>query len=489
MTSDGPRGLRRATATIARHKWIFGTLALAGVVVLGGLAVYVHRALSSTPAPAPVRPARPATLLPTRPAALPLKVGPTGRYLVDRNGHPFLVVGDSPQALIVDVSPRQADRFFADREAAGFNSMWVNLLADEYTGGRPNGATYDGIAPFTRTGDLSTPNPAYFARVDEMIRLAAKHKMVVFLDPIETGGWLTVLRSNGMAKAYGYGRYLGQRYRRFPNIVWLSGNDFQTWQQSKDDALVLAVARGIRSVDRNHLQTVELNYPTSTSLDDSRWSGIIGLDAAYTYAPTYAEVLKAYGNRDHVPAFVIEATYEGGTGEGRYTGPETLRRQEYWTMLSGATGQFYGNRYTWPFLPGWQSHLDTIGSRQLTFVTNLFSHRPWYDLVPDTQHRLVVSGYGNYSASADVNSNDYVTAARTPDGRLALAYLPSGQPIVVDMARMAGHRVQAHWYDPTTGTYLAIPGSPLVSRGRRTFTPPGKNRGGDEDWVLVLSTM
>ncbi len=65
-----------------------------------------------------------------------------------------------------------------------------------------------------------------------MIRLAAKHQLAVFLDPIETGGWLNVLRSNGRAKAYDYGRYLGRRYRRYPNIVWLNGNDFQTWQRA-----------------------------------------------------------------------------------------------------------------------------------------------------------------------------------------------------------------------------------------------------------------
>ena len=185
----------------------------------------------ATAAPASVRSARPATLLPTPRAAFPLKVGPSGRYLIDRVGRPFLIVGDSPQALVADLSETQADRFFADREAAGFNSVWINLLCNRYTGGRPDGATYDGIAPFTRPRDLSTPNPAYFARADDMIRLAAQHGLAVFLDPIETGGWLSVLRHNGTAKAYDYGRYLGRRYRRYRNIVWLNGNDFQTWRE------------------------------------------------------------------------------------------------------------------------------------------------------------------------------------------------------------------------------------------------------------------
>jgi uncharacterized protein DUF4038/collagenase-like protein with putative collagen-binding domain len=474
--------LRRVRSIVASHRWLFAALALAGAVAIVGLAAYMHRALSSTDPG--VQNATPATLLATRTPAFPLKVGPTGRYLVGRDGRPFMIVGDSPQALIANLSRKQAARFFANREAAGFNSMWINLLCDTYTGGRANGTTYDGIAPFRKPGDLSTPNPAYFARADEMIRSAAKHHLAVFLDPIETGGWLTVLQRNGTTGAFDYGRYLGRRYRRYRNIIWLNGNDFQSWRQARDDALVLAVARGIRSADPHALQTVELNFLTSTSLDDPRWSGLVSLDAAYTYSPTYREVLKAYRNRgDHVPAFMIEASYEG---EHSYTGPETLRRQEYWTMLSGATGQFYGNHYTWPFVSGWSSHLNTIGSRQMTFVTNLLSHRRWFDLVPDVKHRLVVSGYGAYSGSDDVNDSDYVTAARTPNGKLAIAYLPTGQPVVVNMAAMAG-RVRAQWYDPTSGRYRTVSGSPFAPSGRRTLRVPGRNSEGADDWVLVLT--
>ena len=472
----------RARWLLASRWRVVGAVALAVGLALVGSVAYVRRA-SSAPA-AKVEAATPASLLPTRRPAFPLRIGPAGRYLVDKDGRPVLIVGDSPQALIANLTEAQADHFFADRERAGFNSVWINLLCDDYTGGRPDATTYDGIAPFTKPGDLSAPNPAYLARADAMIGLARKHGLVVFLDPIETGGWLKVLERNGTTKAYAYGRYLGQRYRRYPNVVWLNGNDFQTWEKPADDALALAVARGIQSADPSALQTVELNYSTSTSLDDTRWKGIIGLDTAYTYAATYGEVLKAYRRRDHLPVFMIEASYEG---EHYYTGPSTLRRQEYWTMLSGAMGQFYGNKYTWQFLAGWARHLDTIGSRQMTFVTNLFSPRRWFDLVPDSAHQLVVGGYGTYSPDGDVNGSDYVTAARTPDGSLAIAYLPIGRGIVVDMSRMAGPRVRAQWYDATSGTYRTISGSPLVPRGKRSFTPPGRNGEGAEDWVLVLT--
>ena len=127
-----------------------------------------------------------------------------------------MIVGDSPQALFVNVSVKQAKHFLINRKATGFNAIWVNLLCESYTGGRADGSIYDGIRPFRQESDLSTPNEAYFARADAMIRLAARQRMAMFLDPIETGGWLKVLRDNGLAKAYAFGRYLGSRYRKFP---------------------------------------------------------------------------------------------------------------------------------------------------------------------------------------------------------------------------------------------------------------------------------
>src|SRR3954453_9592380 len=114
------------------------------------------------------------------------------------------------------------------------------------------------------------------------------------LDPAETGGWLDVLRRNCLAKGRDDGRFLVRRFANFANIVWFNGNDFQSWKDSSDDAVVLAVAKGIHSINPKQIQTVELNYPTSGSLDDPRWRSTISLDAAYTCLATYAEVLQEY---------------------------------------------------------------------------------------------------------------------------------------------------------------------------------------------------
>jgi hypothetical protein len=425
--------------------------------------------------------------------AYPLKKSANNRYLVDQNNVPFLMVGDSPQALIVNLTEAEASAFFADRAALGFNTMWINLLCATYTGGRADASTIDNIKPFTAnvsgtsSYDLTKTNEAYFVRVDHMLNLAAQNGIQVLLDPSETGSFLSVMLDNGTNKCRAYGQFLGERYKNFTNIIWMSGNDFQDWRNANNDVVVRAVALGIRDKDTNHIHTTEFEYYVSSSLDDTNWNSIIDLNATYTYYATYARLLQDYNRTNFLPNFMVEANYEF---EHAYTGNATLRRQEYWTMLSGATGQLYGNGYTWPFASGWQSHVDTPGATQFGYVTALFGPRAWYNLIPDTNHIVITAGFGTFSAAADVNlinNNDYATAARTADGSLIMVYMPTSRTLTVDMSKASGPAV-GHWYDPASGTYLPIAGSPFANSGTRTFTPSGNNSDGGGDWVLVLET-
>ena len=73
----------------------------------------------------------------------PVKKGSTGRYLVDQNGVPFLIAGESPQAMIGNLSEADAELFFANRLSHGFNTVWINLLCATYTGCRgADGSTW-----------------------------------------------------------------------------------------------------------------------------------------------------------------------------------------------------------------------------------------------------------------------------------------------------------------------------------------------------------
>lgn len=416
----------------------------------------------------------------------PLRPDSTNRYLIDNNNAPFLMVGDAPQALIGNLSEHLADVFMANREKYGINALWINLLCASYTACDADGTTFDGIVPFITPGDLSTPNPAYFDRAADMINIAAAHHMVVLLDPAETGSWLSVLQANGVDKARAYGKFLGNRFKDMPNIIWMSGNDFQNWQDPSADAVVSAVAKGIRSADPNHIQTIELNYYVSDSLDDPAWRNIVGLDAVYTYRPTYAKERQAYDRTNVKPTFMVEANYEfeqnGGTDGGS---TPNLRHQEYWTMLSGTTGQLYGSQYTWRLDGDWQHNLNTPGALQLKCMKKAFQNRPWYNLVPDFDKQVVIGGRGKFSSTDSITTDTYATAASTPDGKLVMAYMPNLRTFTVDMSKLSGP-VMAEWYDPTNGTYLVI-GSALGNTGTMQFTPPGTNSAGDGDWMLVLT--
>jgi len=156
-------------------------------------------------------------------------------------------------------------------------------------------------------------------------------------------------------------------------------------------------------------------------------------------------------------------------------------------LLSGGAGQLYGNHYIWPFSSGWQTNLDTPGAIEMRYVTALFVPRAWYNLLPDTNHVVVTAGYGTYSSSGTVAANNYLTAARTPDGTLAIAYMPTVRTITVNLATFSA-AVTARWYDPSSGNYSSIAGSPFANSGTRTFTPSGNNADGDGGWVLVLET-
>jgi hypothetical protein len=204
-----------------------------------------------------------------------------------------------------------------------------------------------------------------------------------------------------------------------------------------------------------------------------------------------------------MPAYLVEAHYdlEQVGNPTDYGTPEVLRRQEYWTMLTGGVGQFYVNRYTWSLTPGWDSYMDTYGVTQMTIWKNFFSSLPWQDLVPDQKHLVVTEGLGTFgdttvqvdehdlgtSLKTRVSESDFATVARTSDGSTVVVYLPSSRTITMSMDSLSGP-ASAEWFDPTDGTHHVVAGGPFQNVGERKFTPPGKNHDGDDDWVLVVQT-
>ena len=397
----------------------------------------------------------------------PIRVSPDHRHVVDQSGQPFLVHGDMPWSLISGVTEEEAERYLENRRQKGFNSIVVNLIEHKFHGP----VNRYGEGPFTTPGDFSTPNEKYFQHADWVIRRAGEKGIQVFLDPIYLGyrgtdeGWVEEALANGPEKCRNWGRFVGKRYRDVDNLVWLMGAD-RNPEQARED--VDAVALGIKEFDSRHLFTAG-SEPEYSAVDRYSAGGWLDLNSTYTYGIVHKKLLADYNRIPVMPYFLLETTYEGEHNAS----PVQIRRQAYWAILCGAVGQFFGNLPIWAFNPGWENAMDATGSQDMVRVKALFTSRPWYELVPDQKHEVVIDGLGEF------NGLDYLAAARTSDGGTVIAYLPSARVFTVDLSKMAGAAVQAWWYNPDTGQADAA--GKFAIGAKQKFAPPAQG-----DWVLVL---
>jgi hypothetical protein len=392
------------------------------------------------------------------------------------------------------LSEADAETFLANRQSKGINANWTHLYTS-WGGAKLNGNPFtsgDGVG-----SDVSAPNEAYFAHVDRVLNIAKNHGVCIFLGVPGINGMTTAEGSalaftrSGAVKAANFGRYLGNRYKSQGNIVWVIGNDYSGWN-TPADSVVRAFMDGVLATDTGHHPMSAELYPTpKLAWDAPEYRSRIHLNLCYTYAPTYSTVKRGYNQGSGLPVIQFECIYEddGTATNGRhgYRGTDrNLRSTLHWSILSGALGgYFYGHEGTWELdHDDLTTHLDTPAVAQLTYARNLYAQRRWYDLVPDFNHEIVTGGYGDFPAGAewkyDLGTATATTAAATPDGRLMIAYMERNRDTTVTMKKMPGPTM-AQWFNPATGVYTTIAGSPLANTGSHVFTPPGSG-----DWVLVL---
>lgn len=410
------------------------------------------------------------------------------RYFVDQYKEPVLVRGDSPWALMTRLSPAQAQIWFADRQRQGFNAAIVSLIGAEANGGPDDsGRTYDGLLPFVEE-DILRWNDPFWRRVHDYLKMAAEHGITVFLYPID--GWTigTSVVPTSIDQCRSYGAKIGDHLRDLPNIVWMSGGDYfpepaDPARGSDVDRCIDAMMQGIRSTGDNRPFSMQLGYQKSLSTDNPFWASRIDWNFVYTYYPTYRAVLDGYQHQPPLPTVMSESNYEGENNQPRTkpTTDETLRRQVLWALTSGSAGDFMGSQ-DWRFNDGWEDRLNTPALAQIGRLRDLFAKLPWWQLVPDVDETFVTSGRGTRLTTdepMDVLDNDYVTAARTRDGRTAVVYVPTERTITTDRAKLATG-VVASWVDPVSGARQPAAMSD-------TFTTPGPNAGEDHDWLLLFS--
>lgn len=404
-------------------------------------------------------------------ASLPLRIGPTGRYLVDPAGAPVLLHTDTAWGLIVAVDRADATLYLNDRQARGVNAVIVNLIEHTSYGSftwadAPKNRAGD--APFLTPGDFTTPNERYFAHVDWVLAQAEARGMTVLLTPAYLGyaksaqSWYKEYLANGVEKCREYGRYLGRRYRDRLNIVWVMFGD-----RDPDDSepMINALAEGIHEMAPAHLMTAHFHSGHSArAMTRASW---LTLDLAYTNDVTQTLCLEEYARTPPMPFLLFEAHYEN---EWRSVVADQ-RRQAYTALLCGAMGQALGNLPLWKFGIGWQEALNSPAAQQMVHVRALFLSRAWHELVPDVDRTVIYAKGGGAK---------FIPGARTRNGETVIAYVPvGGAEVRVDMTKLSGDWVRAWWFNPRDGTATLI--NDYRASAMQKFVPPD-----GQDWVLVL---
>jgi Protein of unknown function (DUF4038)/Putative collagen-binding domain of a collagenase len=424
--------------------------------------------------------------------AFPIRVTDDGRHLQDANGTPFTIQAFTSWSLVTQLSIEDVETYLENRQNKGFNTVIVNLLTHRFSDKAPR--NYYGVAPFTTVGDFSTPNDTYFAHAQRVLDIALRKGFLVLLTPSYFGyrggnqGWWQEIIANGRTKANSYGRYVGNRYKTYPNIAWLLGGDYSP-PSGEGETNAVEIVKGIKAMDRLDRLYTYHGARGTISTDHRAFRPFVNVNAVYSGpADVYQFCLRGYKSYK-MPTFLIEAWYENEHGMT----PFQLRRQAYWATTSCTAGQTVGNAPIWYFgsrtatdfadnrTVTWQAALEWPGSLDQQRLINLVRQTNSYGLVPDNDHQVVTAGYGNVG-------NVYVTTAMKPDKSLSLSYLPGAATVKVKLAWFS-NPVTLQWYDPTTGNLSMVVGSPFAHTGTRTLRGPGRNSAGDGDWVLLATTL
>ncbi|MBC8165956.1 MAG: DUF4038 domain-containing protein, partial [Bryobacteraceae bacterium] len=211
--------------------------------------------------------------------AFPIKASANGRYLVDSSGRAFIYHADTAWTITRKLTAPEIDEYFDNCKAAGFTAVHVHTMSKEQ-GALANLA---GDLPFDPDENILKPNEAYWKNVDLVIESARKRNLLVAISAIwirwggrDKEGWRYRLTSQN---ARLYGRFLGQRYKTFQNLMWVVGGDANPIERTE---AVAEVARGIRELAPQQPISVHNRplYSSAAFFDPEPW---LTFNMAYTY--------------------------------------------------------------------------------------------------------------------------------------------------------------------------------------------------------------
>lgn len=422
-----------------------------------------------------------------------LKVSDNRRFLVDSQGRPFFYLADTAWELFHRLNHEEAQEYLKDRAAKHFNVIQAVVLA-EFSGlTTPNAFGHLPLAD----NDPARPNEDYFKDVDWVVEQA--QALGLYVGMLPTWGdkvnkkWGAGPEIFNPQNAGAYGEFLGKRYKDKP-VIWILGGD-RPIEDDRQMAVWRALAAGLAKGDGGaHLMTFHPMGGRSSSewLQNEPWlafnmfqSGHGAHDIA-TWGRTWGD----YQLQPTKPTLDAEANYEdhpiNWMPQNGYFNDFDVRKQAYWSVFAGACGYTYGCHDIWQFFQRgrepisharteWHDAMKLPGSGQMQHLSALMLSRPYLSRVPDQS--LIVS--------PERGDGGHCQATRDAEGTYAFVYVPDGNAVRINLAKLTGAALKAWWYDPRNGG--ANPAGDFKNQGTQEFVPPAAAKGAEaNDWVLVI---
>lgn len=455
----------------------------------------------------------------------PLAADAGGKFLRSAGGTPFPILGRTSWALI-GRTEAEYQAYIDDCVSRGFNTIELSiphhwpykykapfandgallpftkrLDGSTWTAAQWNWGTQTFTAYTTATNeapDFTQPDETYWSFSDGLIDYAASKGVLCLVFPCYMGfqggsqGWAVEMVANGTTKMQTYGTWIGTRWKNKPNIVWMIAGDFGSTPDLFDvnqaaalDAFVTGLS-GVTGKASNLYSSEKGSNSTSLS-GGSTSDSVINLNGGYSWDGNVSSWCRTAYTEAVGPAYLLEEPYDEEGPDGNNFNPnatQPVRRFQWFGWLSSIGGFVAGNGYVHRFVD-YLGHLNTTGTQDNARLAAFIKSIEWWRLIPSGlggTGTIVTSGGGT------TDTDSYVAAACTSLGDLLVAYLgPSSGAPVIDMTRLRGTTTAARWFDPTNGTYTTVSGGPnFVNTGTRTFTKPGTNSAGANDWVLRL---
>ena len=418
-----------------------------------------------------------------------LKVSENHRFLEFSNGTQFFYLGDTAWELFHRLDNTDAEKYLENRREKGFTVIQAVALAELDGLNTPN---MEGEKPLV-DNDPIKPNEKYFAHVDWVIRKAEEKGMFIGLLPTwgdkvdKQWGIGPVIFTKENAGLYG--KWIGNRYKNYPNIIWINGGDREGGSANYE--IWNALATGIKSVDQNHLMTYHPSGGSSSSkwFQQQNWLDFNMMQTGHgerSYAAYKKLLIPDYQLQPQKPTFDGEPRYEDHPCNWQ---PEILgwfddadiRQAAYWNLFSGGFGHTYGCHAIWQMLTQertpvgfarhtWYDDLDLPGAGDMIHVRRLMESRPMTERIRFQE--LVANDY--------ISETDFIVA--TKGRNYAFVYIPTGWSAKLDLKKLDWKNSVVWWYNPRTGE--AKKSGEIPNDGIREFIPETGGRG--NDWVLVL---